>query len=381
MLSVLFRAIQDKIHIINYVTGETVSKDLHEGSFIVNNLGRIPSLGLDSETESVFLNDRDEPNLEACRPALAGLEAEFGFPTMVEIEMNESCSLKCMTGEDKCYFHQYKADHGDENIFDALSLTEIENLFQDLIELGVFGVIFSGGDPFAHPRFERILGMATHFGLISEIRTPLRVYPSWFAQKSPYERMVGGVRTLLYSADPDIHDKMMHEEGAGAKALQGISEIKGSTYKIDVIAPQLDLNFLEFKGIRAFCESQNIPVKFIQATDTFYLENKKRANVGLGDQQRHYFCAEHENWLAYPDRQSKRSSSFRILTTGDVSSCTALPVIVGNLRQGLPSKLFQSTEARAGMPFFFESSLLQGMQYQSTPNSAKHVKGDSVSHR
>lgn len=379
MLSVTHRALHEKVHIINYVTGESLSLDAATGWFILNNLGRIQTLGLDNITASFFLKEDGLPNLEVCRPALASMEATYGFPTVVAIEMNESCTPECMSGAKRCYLHQYKEDHGNVNVFETWSNSQIEQLFNNLVEIGVFGLIFKGGEPFANPRFAQILDIAAHVGLLSEIYSPLQAYGHWFVNKSPYERLAS-LRTVMWATDPAVFDQMAGVPGAGEKFMSIFDELTNALYHLNVVIPQLDQNYGSWKAVRDLCKSHDFPFKVARFTEKAMLE-MALLNVGLEDQQMHYFCTDHESWLEYPDLENKLPASFQIWANGDVSSCAKVPVMVGNIRQALPSTIFQSTEARAGMPFFFEKSLLQGLSYRISDPVEEHVKGESVIHR
>jgi hypothetical protein len=379
MLSVTHRALHEKVHIINYVTGESLSLDAATGWFILNNLGRIQSLGLDNVTASFFFKEDGLPNLEVCRPALASMEATYGFPTVVAIELNETCTPECMSGERRCYLHQYKADHGDSNVFETMTNAEIQALFSNFVELGTFGLIFKGGEPFASPRFDQILDIAAHVGLVSEIYSPLQVYPKWFVNKSPYERLAS-IRTVMWSKDPAVFDQMVGTPGAGEKFLSSFEELTNAMYHLNVVFPQLDQNYSSWKEVRDLCKVNGFPFRLVRATEQAIQDNDQ-LNVGLDEQQMHYFCAYHENWLGYPDTENKLPASFQIWANGDVSSCAHDSAMVGNIRQALPSKIFQSSEARAGMPFFFEKSLLQGMHYSITDPVAKQEKHKSLIHR
>ncbi len=369
MSTFIHRALHDKVHILNYVTGENISVDAATGWNVLTNQGRLQTLGLDDTTISFFFHEEGFPNLNACRVVLNQMSLSDGFPTLVDIELNETCTPECMSGTKRCYFHQYKADQGDGNIFFDMSRREMEKIFNNLVEIGVMGVRFKGGEPFASPKLKDLLDITAYAGMISEIHTELSNYGGWIIEKTPFERLTS-LRVLTRSFDPAIHDQMVGEPGSGAKFWKAFKELHRTKYHVELVYPKYELNS-STADIEAYCESEGVPFVSVNASEEKFMEDRRLHNVGLSDLQQAYFCAEHHDWIDYPDELINFQPSFRILANGDLTSGEPTMEVVGNIKNALPSQILQSAQARMGMPYFFDKSLFEGFRYESAEQAEK----------
>ena len=154
-----------------------------------------------------------------------------------QIETTNRCNERCI----HCYI-----PHELKNV--VLPYEVIENVLQQLHDLGVMGLTLSGGEFFTHPDAEKILRKAREldfsFYVLSNITliTPhmigvlKEVNPSY-------------VQTSLYSVYPEEHDHITQLKGSCEKTKAAIDALIASNIPVQISCPVLKTNYHSYKEL------------------------------------------------------------------------------------------------------------------------------------
>lgn len=148
------------------------------------------------------------------------------------IELTHSCNLKCI----HCYCVAENRP--------LINLKEIENLLQQLAELGCLSLTFSGGEVFLRNDFFEILEIAKREHFIIRIFTNGTLINEEIAERladfSPVETELS-----LYAADAKIHDEITGMPGSFEKTCQAIKFLKKKGLDITIKWILMKNNLLE----------------------------------------------------------------------------------------------------------------------------------------
>lgn len=127
------------------------------------------------------------------------------------IECTDVCNLFCS----HCYgeFGNKKRKY--------LSVASIEGLLKKAVELGVYEVDITGGEPFMHPMIESIFNLLYKYGMITTLFTNLTLCD----EKKLKMIKVFGIKTVvtsIESADESVHDSFRGVRGSLQKTVSNI---------------------------------------------------------------------------------------------------------------------------------------------------------------
>jgi radical SAM protein with 4Fe4S-binding SPASM domain len=269
------------------------------------------------------------------------LERENGFPMRVMLSLTERCPLKCG--------HCYLADHGAT---DELSFGEIERLFDELTELGVFHLSLTGGEPGMRPDLPAIVEAAWKRRFLVSLKTSASLF-----ERSDVERLrevgLSALHVSLYHDVAAEHDRFVGMQGAwqrAVNALEGFRRLKGISILASVL---MDWN-----------ESAVVPlVRMARLNDWTITVDPKVHRVNDGDDRsvrlRSVGPRLEAAMRGVPDSRRRApapepdqsicnagTSSVYITSSGDVWLCPVIPVSIGNIRERQLGEIWEGSSFR-----------------------------------
>ena len=163
-------------------------------------------------------------------------------PTAALIYVINKCHLKC----DHCY--ESETSHPTHH---QLSLEEYDRIFDQLADLGVLWLTFSGGEVFLRRDFLDIVALAR------EKRFSVTIYSSGtLINKKKADRLaelkVSRIELSIYSHDPDLHDEFTKTPRSHEKTLRAARLLQerglNTVLKTNILSFNKD-HLLEFKDM------------------------------------------------------------------------------------------------------------------------------------
>lgn len=312
-----------------------MSFDISDGTFLIENLATIKTADLDDELLDFFTESNQQNNSRLYRTTLVELGMEFSFPTTVNIEINRRCLLRCQ----HCYItHDELVSSGNE-YFDKLRTEKIENLIDELVEMGVFLIVLTGGEPFLNRNLENFIRKAASKQVIIEIFSNLQFLPEWFKTIEASQLSIGRIQTSVYSRLPDIHDNITRRQGSHARTLEDLQWLKNKGYYVEVATPLMKLNFDSRHGTEKFFRDREIHHDFsYPIMGEYYVSEKTKSTLNITSEQFAQFCDEKPDFLIKVDCSNSNNpvcaagnALFSISANGDVFPCSQYPQKVGSV--------------------------------------------------
>ena len=160
----------------------------------------------------------------AARTALMEAYGRAGLPWTCQIDVTYRCDLDCQ----HCYLD-------DREHWPELTTAEWRSVFDQLAELGVFQVAWSGGELLLRSDLMELLAHAKSKGFVSSLRSHAGlVTPDIAAQ---WHRLgVESVRASIYSLDEALHDAFTRRPGSLRATLAGLGHLVKAGVPIQVDA-------------------------------------------------------------------------------------------------------------------------------------------------
>ena len=81
----------------------------------------------------------------------------------VQIQITEKCNLKCR--------HCYVNNRSIETAVSFMSADVLNKIIKECVELGVFVITLTGGEPFMHPNLWDIIKKIKEYGILVNVQT------------------------------------------------------------------------------------------------------------------------------------------------------------------------------------------------------------------
>lgn len=266
-------------------------------------------------------------------------------PLYLVWEINKKCNAQCI--------HCYSASGPDANEEHILSAPKLLSVADELIDMRVFRVGISGGEPLLHPTIYPILEKLCQSDIFVSLSTngsPI----DHTAAKRLRKMEIDSVCLSLDSSHPEIHDEIRRLPGlfdkavAAAKLLidEGVPVVAGMTL--------MRHNFREMRHYVEFVRSlgihsvnitsyvptgRGIPEHALEEElyHDYLFEVNEMAKEYKGDVDIMWhdcrFTLIDESFSHYEHKGcGAANTSARITAEGDVTPCSTLPIAGGNLR-------------------------------------------------
>lgn len=184
----------------------------------------------------------------------------------IDLNLTSECNCECMY----CF-----AEKGKKQ----LTLSQIEEIFKDAVELKTKQVVLSGGEPLLYDNFEKILGMADQYGYFSILLTNGLLVEENMA--SIIKKHVSVVRMTLDSPKEKEFDSIKGN-GAYTKFIRTLKLFRENDILINLSVPiKGNENEGFLKDVILFCKKYGVfSVRFAPilpiSNDNVYVELVKR---------------------------------------------------------------------------------------------------------
>lgn len=286
-----------------------------------------------------------------------------------------SCQIEITTGCDNNCIHCYNYwRHEKEAKGSNISSETLNKVIADIIELKVFHVTFTGGEPFMRKEilFEGI-ELLMNAGVVCDINTNLTLITPESAKRL-VSLGVGGVLTSVAASSELLHDHIMQKQGAFKATMKGIrvSQDQGLVVATSMVVTKLNVKevystglFLNSIGIKQFYATKASPplnskdfIQYMLSSDELIslLEQMRRLrqdlHMNIGALECYPLCS-YMNQEAYSFMADRRCSAgittCSIGSDGTVRACSHDNVSYGNiLTDGLMSAWNSMSEWRDG---------------------------------
>lgn len=159
----------------------------------------------------------------------------------VLFEVTTTCNWQCR--------HCYIPEHSNR----GMSKEEILKIFEQMRELGVFELAFTGGDIFTRTDIIDIIREARKMGFKVFLLTNVSLLTEDMI-KLLSELHIYQISCTIFSMKPEIHDYITQTKGSLQKVLENIQLIKQYGISLEVKTIITNLNCDEWKEINQFCK-------------------------------------------------------------------------------------------------------------------------------
>lgn len=267
--------------------------------------------------------------------SIAAKAARSRRPEGMTFELTYGCNLRCL--------HCYNPTH--RMLPHELTTAEICSILDQIADLGVLNVTFTGGEPTARPDIVRILRHARSRGLLLQLLTnATRLTPSFAVVLR--EVGVSQVNVSIYGATASTYERMTAIPGSYALFLQGLRCLAASHLSVTVRMPVTTINKKEIEGCRTLVENHGF--KFQYCLDMMPGTDGDRTPLQyrLGPADKHRIdramlpapvdrvveshCSSSSSFIECACGKSR----FSITPYGEMNLCVAFPIPKYNLREG-----------------------------------------------
>ncbi len=256
-------------------------------------------------------------------------------PDGMTFELTYGCNLRCV----HCYNPTHRA------LPHELTTSEICLLLNQIADLGVLTVTFTGGEPSVRADIGDILRYARRQGLIIHLMTnATRITPS-FADLL-HEVGVDQINVSIYGATETVYERMTAVPGSYQQFRQGLLNLAAAALPVVVRMPVTTINCEEIQACRQFVESMHIKFQYCLEIMTTTTGDRTPLQYRLAPEEKVRIDQEllpHRWTEAFEESCSPNQSiiecacgqsRFAITPYGEMNLCTAFPIPRYNLRTG-----------------------------------------------
>ena len=255
------------------------------------------------------------------------------IPREAHLELTHRCNLRC--------FHCYLECGSNEAMPRELSADELSGILDQLFELGVYFVIFSGGEPFIRPDVFEVMNHARERGLFFGAMSNGTLITESVADRVK-ELGIMGVDVTLCGATPSSHEQVTGVPGSFAKAVSAIRLLRERKIRVGVKTTLMKCNSGEHSQIESLARSLGASYRPDPIVFSKVGHPASAAGIRMDDEQLRNIVAE-RNWV--PDDADPAGCRMEshltcgagrtrcaISPQGDVFPCTLWRTPLGNLR-------------------------------------------------
>lgn len=256
------------------------------------------------------------------------------IPREVHLEVTLHCNLKC--------FHCYLECNNNELKPDELSTAEVAEVLDQLFEMGVYYVTFSGGEPLYRPDIFEIMSHAKERGLFFGLMTNGTLITDSVADRIKSLGTVG-VDVSLYGATPATHERVTGVPGSFNKAVLAMKLLRERKVRVGVKTVMMKCNVKEHKGIESIARELGAsfrpdPIVFPKVS-----QPDSATNLRMDDEQLRKLISERD-WIPANTEQTVTDLRAHLICgagrtrcaispQGEVFPCAVWRIPLGNLRQ------------------------------------------------
>jgi radical SAM protein with 4Fe4S-binding SPASM domain len=256
-------------------------------------------------------------------------------PEGVTFELTYGCNLRCV----HCYNPTHRAMPHELTTF------EICALLDQIADLGVLTVTFTGGEPSVRPDIGDILLHARHQGLMTHLITnATRITPSFSGLL--HEAAVSQINVSIYGATEAVYERMTAVPGSYRQFRQGLLNLAAASLPVVVRMPVTTINCGEIQACRQLVESLQMKFQYCLEIMTTITGDGTPLQYRLASEEKVQIDQEMlpHRWTSAPEESCSDGQSFiecvcgqsrfAITPYGEMNLCTAFPIPRYNLRTG-----------------------------------------------
>jgi len=260
------------------------------------------------------------------------------IPLAVLFEVTHRCNLGC----EHCYLTEGPVGR-PRPTREELTLDEIRVALDHLAQAGTLFLTLTGGEVFMRRDFLEILAHARSLGFsVTIFTTGTLLTPETASALADLHPL--SIEVSIYSARPEIHDRVTKIPGSHARSLRALRLLKDRGVVILIKSPLMSLNSGEYRGIAELAEELGAGYGF----DPLLIPRRDgdATPVSFGLDREHlraYFSdpilarESHEPVKCLPQKGEELCGTGRrtcmISPYGDVFPCGVHPVAAGNLKE------------------------------------------------
>lgn len=277
----------------------------------------------------------------------------------VLIELTYRCNLDCFF----CYNDTGRRDR-------HLSTPQYLDLLSDLYDMQVMNLIFTGGEPLAHPDFLTLGRCARELGFVVRIKSNGHALRGSLARRIKRDIDPFVVDMSLHGASAATHDRQTRVPGSHKRLVDNIAELKQLGYRLKLNATLTKWNEHEMGEMFALADHLGVRLEFnptVSPRDDGdreplsiapSIDGRKRLAALLRERSRRVRAAESGSRTSnastqMPDTGGKHcgagSSGIAIDPFGDVLPCVEWRRPIGSLHERSIQDIWAAEEAWRGV--------------------------------
>jgi radical SAM protein with 4Fe4S-binding SPASM domain len=256
-------------------------------------------------------------------------------PEGMTFELTYGCNLRCV----HCYNPTHRA------LPHELTTSEICALLNQIADLGVLTVTFTGGEPSVRPDIGDILRHARRQGLMIHVMTnATRMTPSF--THILREVGVSQIDVSIYGATEAVYEQMTGIPGSYRQFRQGLLNLAAAALPVVVRMPVTTINCDEIRACRELVESLHMKFQYCLEIMTTTTGDRTPLQYRLAPDEKVRIDQDllSHKWTPTPEDSCSVNQSFiecacgqsrfAITPYGEMNLCTAFPIPRYNLRTG-----------------------------------------------
>lgn len=256
-------------------------------------------------------------------------------PEGVTFELTYGCNLRCV----HCYNPTHRA------LPHELTTLEICSLLDQIADLGVFTVTFTGGEPSVRPDVGDILQHAHRQGLLIHLMTNATRITTSFTDLLQ-EVHVSQINVSIYGATEPVYERMTAVPGSYRQFRQGLFTLASAALPVVVRMPVTTVNCEEIQACRLLVESLHMKFQYCLDIMTAVTGDRTPLQYRLTPTEKMRIDQELllHKWTPSPEESCAADQSFiecacgqsrfAITPYGEMNLCTAFPMPRYDLRTG-----------------------------------------------
>ena len=276
-------------------------------------------------------------------------------PLLFSYYVTHRCDLDC----EHCYL--------DKKEKPELNTAELRSVLDQLHELGVMRLLWSGGEVYARPDFPDLISHAASLGFLMWVKTHGGGLSVERAVHLAANRVVR-LDVSIYSLDEAVHDEITRVPGSLRATLAGIRNARAAGLGVKVSTCVFRANLEQIEEIDSHFRAMGCDVNFttlilLDHSATAELDRLWLAPDELVEAHRRMYALriKHHGALETgsfePDKQpcGAARTSLHVTPDGAVWPCVNFAISLGNLREAPLSEIWRTSKRRAEISSFVNS--------------------------
>ncbi len=185
------------------------------------------------------------------------------IPLAVHLELTHRCNLNCI----HCFHRDCRIPEKYE-----LSSSRLEEIMDELKEMGTMFLIITGGEPFLRKDIRRLLLYA------SRVPFSLMIFTNGTLVNRETAEFISSLNAFavhisLYSLNKKVHDKITLSGGSWEKAMRAVKLLKENGVNTVIKSPLMKENMNSIDGLRRWAGENKVKLKIDPLISPCYEKN------------------------------------------------------------------------------------------------------------